>query len=85
MKKKHLIIALILYVLSAVGSYTVFSSVNPSQPITDPNQPQEAIEGEVETELGLLLDIDPSAPKDQPCPLNGAYYTQAEKDAWSTK
>jgi len=85
MKKKHLIIALILYVLSAAGSYTVFSSVNPSQPVTDPNQPREAAEGEVETELGLLLDIDPSASKDQPCPLNGAYYTQAEKDAWSKR
>ncbi len=32
-----------------------------------------------------LLDIDASAPRDQICPLNGVMYTQAEKDAWSTR
>lgn len=31
---------------------------------------------------GTKLAIDPGEPKDQPCPMNGHYFTKTEKNAW---
>lgn len=81
MKKKHLLIALVLYIVSAVGSYSAMSFMSPGEKTTGAGG-KTAVMEDVDTDLGLLLNIDPSAPKDQPCPLNGAYYTQTEKQAW---
>lgn len=85
MKRKHLIIALVLYVISATASYTVFSSFDFEDSESQQIQQQSGRIDQVETELGLLLDIEPDAPKNQACPLSGAYYTQAEKEAWSKR
>jgi len=87
MKKSHLIIALALYIISAVSAYSVMSYISPqtggknSAKIADPGADSE----DGDTMLAALLDIDPAAPKDQVCPLNGAMYTQAEKEAWEKK
>ncbi|MEA2056370.1 MAG: DUF3048 domain-containing protein [Patescibacteria group bacterium] len=84
MKKKHLIIALVLYLLSAVGSYSVMTYANPAT--TNQSTDEETtLDDDEETKLGSLLEIDSSAPKDQICPLNGAYYTLTEKDAWENR
>jgi hypothetical protein len=83
MQKKHLILALIIYVISAVGSYTAFSSFYGGQNV----EIQEGAElnDEEDTGLGLLLQIDPNAPKDQPCPLSGEKFTQVEREAWEQR
>jgi len=83
MPKQILVLALIIYVLSAGASYATFTLTAPSgsqksaQMQADQGTP---IEGE-----GSLLTINPSEPKDQVCPLDGEYYTKAEQKAWSLK
>ncbi len=83
MQKKHLILALIIYVISAAGSYTAFSSFYGGQNV----EIEDGVElnDEEDTALGLLLQIDPNAPKDQPCPLSGEKFTQTERDAWERR
>jgi hypothetical protein len=80
MPKQLLIIALVVYVLSAVSSYAAFSYMGggPSTVVVD------VVEDE-ETLLGSLLDIQPGAPKDQVCPISGKRYTQAERDSWESR
>ncbi len=82
MSKKTLILALVLYFVSSVSSFAGFSLLA--------RGPQEAmqLDSEVETEVvdeDLLLTIDPEEPRDQVCPLNGALYTQTEREAWENK
>jgi hypothetical protein len=82
MKKKTLVLALVLYVASAVGSYSVFSKINPDAG----NQGGVDVgEGEEETTLASLLEIDSKEAKDQPCPLSGQMYTKTERDAWEKR
>ena len=80
--KQPLIIALVIYVLSAVSSFAAFSMFG--GPLSGP-QTVVVEEGEEETMLGALLDIQPGAPKNQECPINGKMYTQAERNAWETR
>lgn len=77
-QKKHLIIALALYALSAIVSFGAFSYFGKS-PVIIP----EGTDGE--TLLGALLTIDPNEPRDQACPLNGAMYTNTERMAWEKR
>lgn len=81
MKKKHLIIALILYLISAGASYGVSSSLNKEAIIVDKNPEVE----KEQTALGSLLKIDPSAPKDQECPITGEMFTLVEREAWEKR
>lgn len=83
MQKKYLIIALVIYILSAVGSFSVFSALNPVD--DTPEADSSLLEEDDETALGSLLNIDPDAPKDQPCPLSGELFTQTERDAWEQR
>ena len=80
MPKQLLIIALVVYVVSAVSSYAAFSYMDggPSTVVV------EVVEDD-ETLLGSLLDIQPGAPKDQVCPISGKRYTQAERSSWETR
>jgi len=84
MSKKNLIVSLLLYIISAGLSFAVFSysakdSLASNDPKATPTQDSE------QTLLGGLLTIDPNEPKDQACPLNGAYYTLTEKNAWEQR
>ncbi len=86
MQKKGLLLVLGLYVLSSVASYSAFSYMGGTVAPGGLNSgPSVDTSGDEETLLGALLTIDPSEPKDQPCPLNGQLYTQTEKSAWSAK
>ena len=85
MKKKHLFIALIIYIVSAVGAYSVMSVTKSSGSESGEQQSVANDANENKTALGSLLQIDPNEPKDQQCPLNGAMYTQTERDAWEEK
>ncbi len=79
--KRLVFIALIAYALSAVGSTFLFRALaKPEFVSVDPEQT-----GGDETKLGALLNIDPSEPKDQVCPINGAKYTMTERNAWEKR
>jgi hypothetical protein len=82
MPKKNLIIVLILYVLSSGLSFLAFSSFSKSSVATGDNK--QVLDPD-QTLLSSLLNIDPNEPRDQACPLNGAYYTKTEKDAWDAR
>lgn len=83
MSKKILLMALALYVVSATATFTILYAQGGSQSmsITQQNGTSEDTSAGT-TALGTLLKIDPSEPKDQTCPLNGAPYTMTEKKAW---
>lgn len=89
MSKKVLFTSLIVYVLCVVGTYGVLGYTSASQlpGTTTPTQDQNAQDpaADDQTALGLLLEIDPAEPKDQPCPLNGKLYTMTEKNAWEQR
>lgn len=86
MSKKILLVALALYIASAAISFGVFSLMGNSRSILQMTGGEQATEEVDETTaLGQLLQIDPKAPKDQPCPLNGQMYTATEKDAWEAR
>lgn len=80
MPKKHLLLALALYAVSAIASFGVFSYVEKAKVVLPGGSTDHG-----QTLLGALLEIDPDAPRDQVCPLNGAYYTQIEREAWEKR
>jgi hypothetical protein len=85
MHKKQLLAVLVLYVVSAVISYGAFSYfAGPSKGSVSISGPSTTAE-EDGSIIGTLLTLDPNEPKDQVCPLNGAYYTKSERDAWEEK
>ncbi|OGJ16039.1 MAG: hypothetical protein A2632_01695 [Candidatus Pacebacteria bacterium RIFCSPHIGHO2_01_FULL_46_16] len=84
MQKKFLWLVLGLYLVSAIGSFGAFSYFVPT---TTMRTSESATTDDVEepTLLASLLTINPSDPRDQACPLNGAYYTQQERAAWEKR
>lgn len=80
MYKKILLIAVVVYAVSAGLSYAVFSKFGlpMSRTVVEENLPEE-------TALGALLNIDPNEPRDQACPLNGKLYTNTERQAWEKR
>jgi hypothetical protein len=83
MPKKNLIIALVLYIVSAGISFTAFSHFAKDSLAT--NSGVKKADDPSETLLSSLLNIAPGEAKDQACPLNGAYYTLTEKNAWEAR
>ncbi len=69
---KSILPALFLYLISTGASYATFNFLNPSSPVIPPT-PTADPDG---------LNIDPSAPRTETCPLNGALYTVTEREAW---
>jgi len=80
--KQPLILALILYIVSAISSYGAFSMMGGSSAVKNP---EVVTEEESESLLGSLLDIEPGAAKDQVCPTNGKLFTKAEREAWEKR
>ena len=80
MYKKILLIAVVVYAISAGLSYAVFTKIGlpMSRTVVEENLPEE-------TALGALLNIDPNEPRDQACPLNGKLYTNTERQAWEKR
>lgn len=84
MKKKPFLILLVsLYFVSTAAVFGMQSALNstPTQSSVGDNATAE----DDATMLGSLLEISPSEPKDQACPLNGQLYTQTERTAWETR
>lgn len=91
MNKKVLLFTLGIYVASSVLSYAAFSAFSGSNfvqsiLISDGGKKttNDLVEEE-QTKLAQILQIDPSEPVDQACPLNGKYYTRTEMQAWSKR
>jgi hypothetical protein len=76
MNKQTLILAVVAYVLSSAVSFSYFRNSQPA-----PVAPTTPIGGFED----LLFDIDPSAPRTETCPLNGAFYTKVERQAWEER
>jgi hypothetical protein len=85
MNKKTLLVALVLYLVAAGASYAGFTYLGGSGGTTVTTTDSTETTSGDETALSSLLNIDPSEPKDQPCPLNGAMYTATEKAAWEKR
>src|SRR3989338_8072421 len=77
-KSKLILLAVVFYLISAVGSYLIFKS-NQGTSVLEPVTPT------VVTPAGSKFKVDPSLPKDQPCPLNGQMYTKPEKEIWDSR
>lgn len=74
--KKLLLAAVIIYFVSAGVSFAYFSK---NQTVSD------ELVNPVTTASDGSLQIDPGSPKTETCPLNGALYTQAEREIWETR
>jgi hypothetical protein len=85
MSKQQLVMLLVLYMVATVGGYLGYTmisgrgGVQMTQSQTDQKTP------DAQNSETTLLKIDPSEPKDQVCPLNGALYTAKEKAAWDKR
>lgn len=84
MSKKSLILALVFYIVSAVGTFTTLVVINKSSGGSDTTS-QTQTPQETASPLAQLLQIQPNEPKDQACPLNGKKYTMTERQAWEKK
>jgi hypothetical protein len=73
-KQKSILLGVVLYLLSAGVSYGAFNFLRSS-----PTKSAQVLD-----ESGGLL-IDPGAPKDQECPINGQMFTKVEKEAWEKR
>lgn len=73
------IMAIVLYAVSTVVSYSLFSKIA-SKNMTTTSGKTAALP----TQAGMVEE-DPSAPKTEACPLNGSMHTKASKDVWDKK
>lgn len=82
--KKTFIIALVVYLASSALTFGVMSFTSPGSSNTQNNSSENtnAENGAEDSGGEMLLTIDPNAPRDQECPLNGQMYTKVERDAW---
>lgn len=76
-KPKSIAIALGLYLASTAASFATFTYIAGPQSTPEESEKPELIVGR--------LTIDPSAPKDQECPLNGQMFTQVERESWEER
>jgi hypothetical protein len=85
-KKKKILVAslsLVIYLLATALSYAVFTGGQGTlftSPL--PGDPGELTETDSSNRQSLFAV---SGPKSEPCPLNGAAYTKAEKNVWETR
>lgn len=67
----YILAGISLFVLSLGVSYTLFSKHSAPKPST--------------TQISKKSKIDPSIPRTEACPLNGALYTKQERQVWETR
>lgn len=71
-----------LLVVAFVASFLIFSNRAGLNPAVTETAAELAAEEELP---GGLLGLDSSMPRTEVCPLNGVYYTVAEREAWLTR
>ena len=67
---------LLLYLVATGISYAVFSAAKTSVVVSPLSEGKET--------TGVTT-IDTSGPRDQECPLNGAYFTKGEREVWEKR
>ena len=67
---------LLLYLVATGISYAVFSAAKTSVVVSPLSE---------EKETTGVTTIDTSGPRDQECPLNGAYFTKGEREVWEKR
>lgn len=87
MQKKSLLVALVLYILATTVTFTYLyaKSGGRASVSTGSTDTTDGTGNGTGTALSSLLKVDPGAPKDQECPINGKMYTKVEKDAWDKR
>lgn len=76
---KLILISVILFILSTGISYSFFSFLT-----SNPNPGSVAVKPTT-APASRKSKIDPSVPRTEICPLNGALFTKQEKDVWMTR
>ena len=75
-----LISILAVFMISLGGSFLVFKSLN-----SNPSSKQDSKNSTTTPTVAKKPKVDPSLPKTEVCPLNGAKFTKSEKDVWVTR
>ncbi len=76
MNKKIILIGVVLFLISAIGSYFYFKSKNPVLTVATVALPKPSADGS--------LAFDKNLPKTQACPLNGEMYSVQQQKWWET-
>ncbi len=87
LSKSFVAVLLLIFFISTGVSFGFFRLILKQVPseLASPIAPEEE-QKEAGIDFGdLLVDIAPDAVRNSPCPLNGEYYTSAEKDVWSKR
>lgn len=76
-----------VYLAASLVSFGVFkvAASNRSTSVSDSIDQAATPDGAQPTALSQLLQISPSEPADQACPLNGKLFTATEKNAWEQR
>lgn len=74
------IMAVVLYTVSAGVSYSIFGRFTTGTTSTSTATKQAAVPG-----ASGIEQEDPSLPKNEACPLNGSMHTKPAKDAWDKR
>jgi hypothetical protein len=75
------ILAVVIYLVSATASYSVFSQSNPKDIISGTQDSKDAAKTGDSTEE----QEDPNQPKSAACPLNGSMHVEAAKARWDKR
>ena len=83
-KYKYIGALLVIYLATTAGSFYAFKNLVGTSGPAGLTSPITTGTGET-PRANTLLTIDPSEPKSEVCPINGAYYTKIEKAVWETR
>lgn len=83
--KRVVLPALLAYLISAAGTFAVFSMVSggSSSGLINPAQIEQTAVPTADPSNRLA--VAPEAPKTEECPLNGKMYTVTERESWDTR
>ncbi|MBI5151374.1 MAG: DUF3048 domain-containing protein [Candidatus Pacebacteria bacterium] len=83
--KRVILPALLAYLISAAGTFAVFSMVSgdSSSSLINPAQIEQTAVPTADPSNRLA--VAPEAPKTEECPLNGKMYTVTERESWDTR
>lgn len=86
MSKKILLIALVLYLLSATVTFTfLYMQKGGRTSVGTTEETGSPVVEDGQTALGAILQINPDEPRNQECPLNGRMFTETERKAWEKR
>lgn len=78
-KINNIILLIVIYLLSGSATYTSIAYFSKDSTLISP------ADNSMQPITATALQIDPSEPKDQICPINGKLFTKTEMESWSTK